>query len=89
MKPNYIEILEKREAELASRLARSWRVEAGQPVLGTSNIRYQVSEKVRAIGSGGLGLVRQLTQKLGLTESIHRRWRCSNVISPTMNRTMS
>jgi hypothetical protein len=73
VKPNYIEILEKREAELAGRLDRSWGVEAGQPVLGASNIRYQVSEKVRAIGSGGLGLVRQLVQKLRLAESIDRR----------------
>lgn len=68
-----IEILHKREAEIEQRLDRSWRPERDEPVLGSGNIHYEVSEKTRAVNCGGMGLMQQLVGKLGLAESIDRR----------------
>ena len=73
MKLKDIEILRKREEEIERRLDRSWRPEGGKPVLSGGNICYELSEKTRAINCGGLGLIQQLVQKLGLAESLDRR----------------
>ena len=45
------------------------------PVLSGGNLHYEVSERVRAINWGGLGLVEQLVGRLGLAESIDEQVR--------------
>jgi hypothetical protein len=42
------------------------------PVLSGSNIHYEVSERTRAISAGGLGMIHQMVDRLGLVESINR-----------------
>ena len=43
------------------------------PVLCGGRIRYEVSQRVRAVGWGGLGLMSQLADHLGIAESIDRQ----------------
>jgi len=68
-----IEILRKREEEMARRLDRKWSGEKGERVLKGGNIHYEISDRVRAIDCGGLGLIQLLVEKLGLAESIDQR----------------
>lgn len=41
-------------------------------MLGSGNIRYEVSERVGAINWGGIGLIEQLVKYLGMAESIDK-----------------
>ncbi len=43
------------------------------PVLCGGRIRYEVSQRMRAVGWGGLGLMSQLADHLGIAESIDRQ----------------
>ncbi len=43
------------------------------PALCGGRIRYGVSQRVRAVGWGGLGLAGQLAEHLGIAESIDRQ----------------
>jgi hypothetical protein len=49
------------------------REDQGQPMLSAKEIRVELSDKVRAIGTGGIGLVHQLAQRIGLVQAIDRR----------------
>ena len=44
----------------------------GRPMFGGSNVRYELSGKIRAVGVGGIGAVHQLARKIGLIEAIDR-----------------
>ena len=49
------------------------REDRGKPMFGAVNLRVELAEKVRAIGTGGIGLVHRLAQRSGLVEAIDRR----------------
>ena len=68
-----IEILRKRQSESEDRLDRSWIPEKGKRVLGNSDIHYEISDRVRAVDCGGLGVIRLLVQQLELAETIDQR----------------
>ena len=68
-----IEILRKRQTESEDRLDRSWMPEKGKRVLGNSDIHYEISDRVRAVDCGGLGVIRLLVQQLELAETIDQR----------------
>ena len=53
-----IEILRKRQSESEDRLDRSWIPEKGKRVLGNSDIHYEISDRVRVVDCGGLGVIR-------------------------------
>jgi Transposase DDE domain group 1 len=40
------------------------------PMIGASNIHYEVSDKTHAINCGGIGAIHKLAQRYGLTEAI-------------------
>ena len=42
------------------------------PVLSDANIHYEISERTRAVASGGLGMIDAMVGRLGLVESINR-----------------
>jgi hypothetical protein len=44
---------------------------SGDPVFSATNIRYEVSEKTRAINVGGIGLIHKLALESGLVDSIN------------------
>ena len=49
------------------------REDRGGPMLSAQGIRVELADKMRAIGVGGIGLVHQLAQQVGLVEAIDRR----------------
>jgi hypothetical protein len=64
---------EKRRIE--GRLERAVEVNTSGPVLGATNIQYELADKTRAIAHGGIGAVQRLVNKLGLAtrldEALH------------------
>ena len=67
---NYPKILRNRKRRIQRRLARrNWEDQAG-PMTRASNIHYELSDKTRATGYGGIGAVHLMVQRLGLVEQI-------------------
>jgi len=76
MKLDSSEILSRRQAELEARLDPSWQPETSEPVFSShtgDSISYEISGRVTAIDQGGLGVIVQLVQHLGLAEVIDER----------------
>jgi hypothetical protein len=48
------------------------RAEQPRPMLSGSNIHYEMAEKTRAIGCGGIGAMHLLAQRIGLVDAINR-----------------
>lgn len=64
--------LAKRKKRIVKRLAkRHWR-EAPCSMLKAANIRYELADKARAIGSGGIGAVHLVARHVGLPQLIDR-----------------
>ena len=68
--------LAKRKGRIASRLRRARRrVDGGWPDLPAGKVSYEISDRVRAVPHGGLGVVHQLVQELDLPgridENVH------------------
>src|SRR5437867_2594217 len=69
---NYPKALRERKRRITRRLApRNWEPQE-QPVIGASNIRYDLSAKTRANSYGGVGAVHLMAQRLGLVEEIEQ-----------------
>ncbi len=51
---------------------RAWSPQ-DRPMLRASNIHYELSDKVRGIDSGGIGLIHRLAERTGLVEAIDRK----------------
>ena len=66
-------ILTSRQHELEARLDPAWQPETEAPVVGTGNLVYEMGEKVRAIAAGGIGLVEQLVEAIGLRARLDER----------------
>ena len=62
--------LNRRKQRIARRIKNRPGVERARPMLAASNIRYEISEKVRAIAPGGIGAIHILAKKLGLVHDI-------------------
>ena len=58
------------EQEKASRLKSGSRCQSSKPVIGASNIHYEVSQRAGAIGCGGIGLVAEMVRGVGLASAI-------------------
>ena len=44
------------------------REDRGKPMFSAANLRVELADKVRAIGTGGIGLVHRLAEETGLVE---------------------
>jgi hypothetical protein len=67
---NYPKILRNRKRRIERRLGpRNWE-DQEQPMMRGSNIHYELSDKTRATGYGGMGAVHLMVQRLGLVEEI-------------------
>jgi hypothetical protein len=73
VKRRYHKTIERDRRSLAKRLARKNYVEQAEPMIKAVNIDYQVGERTRAVGYGGLGIVHQLVCRLGLDQAINRQ----------------
>jgi hypothetical protein len=72
VKPRYHKRIECDRRLIAKRLARKNYVEQPEAMLKDVNIAYQVGERTRAVGYGGLGVMHKLVCRLGLDQAINR-----------------
>ena len=59
--------LEKKRRRIAKRLDRKNMPKGDGPVFRTSNVKYEVSEKVTAVRAGGVAAAHVLAKKVGVT----------------------
>lgn len=83
MKRRLRRLFEKRKREAQRRLenARARR-DTGRPVLGTVDARYEMSERVRAIGHGGIGAAMGVVKTAELAKEIDEHVQVLKVHSP-------
>ena len=68
-----MQILAQREADLRHRLDRGHaQVNLGGPLLTDLNIHYEMGDRVRAIGCGGIGAIHKMVVRLGLPAAINQ-----------------
>jgi hypothetical protein len=65
--------VERRQEERDKRLDPSWQPETARPVFSGASIAYDISDRVKAVTCGGLGVVIQLVEHLGLAETLNKR----------------
>jgi Transposase DDE domain group 1 len=61
------------KSRILRRLEKSKDTMTFDPQFGARNIHYEVSDRVGAVGCGGIGVIHKLAQQLGLVEAIDRR----------------
>ena len=66
-------ILLRDKQNLDTRLARKQFDDQPDPMFQDSNIQYQIAERARAIGCGGIGAMHKLVCKLGLDKAINNK----------------
>jgi len=64
-------ILAERKRNLARRLDRRNYPTSSGPVFAGGNVRYEMSDRVRAVGCGGIGAMHTMVQGLGLDAAIN------------------
>ncbi len=83
MSPAYQPILRERKREIQQRLDSAKALaDLGCPELGATNIHYEVSHKATGLSCGGMGVVHQMVNKLGLAQSIDERLRLLAIHKP-------
>jgi hypothetical protein len=68
--------------KIEHRLGAAVQVNEGGPVVGASNIRFEIADKTRAISHGGIGIVHRVVRKLGLATRIDERLHLLRVHKP-------
>jgi len=63
--------LARRKRQILARLDKT-KFEGPGPVLAGANIHYEVAERTHGIACGGIGLIHDMVQRLGLAEAINR-----------------
>ncbi len=71
MKKKYHKTIEKNRQSLKKRLKRKNYWNQPEPMIKDLNIEYQVAERTRAIGYGGIGAIHKLVCKVGLDRAIN------------------
>ena len=65
--------LSKRQHDQSKRLRRSFGGATDGPVIGGGNIHYEVAERSSAINCGGIGVIGQLVERIGLKRMIDEK----------------
>lgn len=81
MKHKTTQQLRRRQRQIQSRLRRAPRADRG-PVLGAGKATYELGERVRAIGHGGIGAAHNVVSRLGLAAEIDEAVRLLKVHRP-------
>ena len=74
--------LARRKRRIQKRLDKRNLRGGSQPMLTARNIQYEIGERSRGIGYGGIGAIHLLVRKLGLAEAIDRRLRLLQIHLP-------
>jgi hypothetical protein len=64
--------LNRRKRRILRRIENQPGIERTEPMLTASNLRYELSDRTRAISSGGIGAIHLMVQKLGLVSEINK-----------------
>jgi hypothetical protein len=70
------------QRQLDSRLDRSGLGDCSKPVLGASNIHYEIAERVHGIAFGGIGAFHLLARRIGLIDAIDKRLHLLKIHQP-------
>lgn len=70
VKRQYPRILRNRKARIERRLRPRNGSDQAKPMLRGGNVRYEMAERTKAVGCGGLGVMHTLVQRLGLVKDI-------------------
>ncbi len=62
-----------RKRRIQHRLRDRFWTDQAKPMFAAGNIRYELAERVRALGPGGIGAMHLLARRTGLVEAIDRR----------------
>ncbi len=73
MNKKYHKTIAKNRRSIKRRLKRKNYTDQAEPMLKNMNIEYQVAERTRAIGYGGIGAVHTMVCKLGLDKAINEQ----------------
>ncbi len=73
MKPSIRRKLAHRKRRIQRRLDRANVQGCRQPMFAARNIRYEIADRCRGIGSGGIGALHALARQVGLIDAIDRR----------------
>lgn len=74
--------LAKNKKSIHNRLSKKqWKAQEN-PMFKGSNIHYEISEKIRALSVGGIGLMHKMVQKLGLDRTINEDLKILKVYIP-------
>jgi DDE family transposase len=65
--------LERRKRRIHDRLEKTKLKNLDKPVFTASNIRYEISDRLRAIAHGGIGAIQLLARRIGLIEGINEK----------------
>jgi hypothetical protein len=65
-------LLAKRKRRIQRRLRKIQWADQPRPMLSGSNIHYEVADKARAVGCGGIGAMHLLAQRIGLVAAINK-----------------
>ena len=71
MKKSDHKILARDKRKLQKRLARKFWSDQSQPMFGPAPIRYEMGDRSRAIGFGGIGAIHTMVHQLGLADAIN------------------
>lgn len=72
------------QSRIESRLEREQRRSAddGHPVLRGTGATYEIADRVRAVGAGGVALIHRMVQAIGLVKEIDRRVHLLKIHAP-------
>jgi Transposase DDE domain group 1 len=74
--------LRARKQRLRRRLRKDKHPEKDGPMLGASNIHYELADRTIATNYGGIGMIHSLVRELGLAEEIDRRLNLFKIYNP-------
>ena len=72
----------RRKRRIARRLSRRQCRPRANPMLSARNIHYQVADRARGLGCGGIGVIHQLARQTGLIDAIDGNVRVLKVHLP-------
>ena len=73
MNAKILQRLARRKRRIEQRLDKSNLQGCGRPMFTASNIHYEIGDRTRGLGHGGIGAMHLLARQTGLIDAIDRR----------------
>ena len=75
-------VLEERKRDIENRLGGHKFNFSGTPEFSANHVKYEIAERTQATGEGGIGLIHQLVQEIGLADAINDNVRLLKLYMP-------